>query len=99
MVTSNHVFSALSFLSFSLLLFPLYWRIRGLHVRRPCFEHKIDRYRVEPSRYVAVVAFIAWTALGCINLCINSILWDKTAVDKVPIWCEICTATHLPHIS
>lgn len=35
--------------------------------------------------------FMIWTAVGCLNLFINSIVWRNNAIDWAPIWCDICT--------
>jgi hypothetical protein len=44
MTASNHVFSIFSFVGFFLLLFPLYWRIKGTHVIGclSCTSHEIE---------------------------------------------------------
>ncbi|EDR00818.1 STE3-like pheromone receptor [Laccaria bicolor S238N-H82] len=33
--------------------------------------------------------FMIWTAVGCLNLFINSIVWRNNAIDWAPIWCDI----------
>nr|AVI69658.1 pheromone receptor [Cyclocybe aegerita] len=33
--------------------------------------------------------YMVWTALGCLNLFINSIIWHNNFVDWAPIWCDI----------
>ncbi|KAL1741337.1 pheromone A receptor-domain-containing protein [Schizophyllum fasciatum] len=33
--------------------------------------------------------FMAWTALGCLNQFVNSIVWKDNAINSAPIWCEI----------
>nr|QQL12040.1 mating-type protein STE3.1 [Hypsizygus marmoreus] len=35
--------------------------------------------------------FMIWTALGCLNLFVNSIVWHDNAIDWAPIWCDIST--------
>ncbi|KAF8963268.1 pheromone A receptor-domain-containing protein [Flammula alnicola] len=35
--------------------------------------------------------YMIWTALGCLNLFINSIVWRDDAIDRAPIWCDIST--------
>ncbi|KIL64378.1 hypothetical protein M378DRAFT_163415 [Amanita muscaria Koide BX008] len=35
--------------------------------------------------------FMIWTALGCLNFFINSIIWHNNVVDWAPIWCDIST--------
>ncbi|KAG2361580.1 pheromone receptor [Suillus spraguei] len=33
--------------------------------------------------------YIIWTALGLLNLAINSIVWRSSAINYAPIWCDI----------
>nr|AAR99648.1 7-transmembrane pheromone receptor Bar3 [Schizophyllum commune] len=33
--------------------------------------------------------FMVWTALGCLNQFVNSIVWKDNAINSAPIWCEI----------
>ncbi|KAF8063934.1 STE3-like pheromone receptor, partial [Lyophyllum atratum] len=35
--------------------------------------------------------FMIWTAIGCLNLFINSIIWHNNAIDWSPLWCDIST--------
>jgi pheromone a factor receptor len=34
---------------------------------------------------------MAWTALGCLNGFINSIVWNGNAINWAPVWCDIST--------
>lgn len=34
---------------------------------------------------------MVWTALGCLNQFINSIVWANDAINYAPVWCDICT--------
>jgi pheromone a factor receptor len=31
-----------------------------------------------------------WSGLGCLMQCINSIVWNKNMVNRVPVYCDIC---------
>jgi hypothetical protein len=31
-----------------------------------------------------------WTGLGCLMQCINSIVWNKNMINRVPVYCDIC---------
>ena len=31
-----------------------------------------------------------WTALGCLFQGINSIVWNKNMINRVPVYCDIC---------
>nr|ANB67031.1 pheromone receptor [Agrocybe salicacicola] len=35
--------------------------------------------------------FMIWTAVGCLNQFINSIVWHGNAIDWAPVWCDIST--------
>lgn len=34
--------------------------------------------------------YMVWTAVGCLNLFVNSIIWHNNIIDWAPIWCDIC---------
>src|ERR1700683_800287 len=34
--------------------------------------------------------YMAWTAVGCFNQFINSVVWNKNVVNRAPVWCDIC---------
>lgn len=34
--------------------------------------------------------FMIWTAIGCLNQFINSIVWHGNFTDWAPLWCDIC---------
>lgn len=35
--------------------------------------------------------YMTWTALACLNSFINSIVWADDAINRAPVWCDICT--------
>ncbi|KII83820.1 hypothetical protein PLICRDRAFT_168730 [Plicaturopsis crispa FD-325 SS-3] len=35
--------------------------------------------------------YMIWTAVGCLNLFINSIVWSNDAINRAPVWCDIST--------
>ncbi|KIM89831.1 hypothetical protein PILCRDRAFT_60307 [Piloderma croceum F 1598] len=35
--------------------------------------------------------YVVWTALGCLNQFINSVIWNKNTANKAPVWCDIST--------
>ncbi|KDQ23627.1 hypothetical protein PLEOSDRAFT_1048633 [Pleurotus ostreatus PC15] len=35
--------------------------------------------------------FMIWTAVGCLNYFINSLIWHGNAIDWAPLWCDIST--------
>ena len=36
--------------------------------------------------------YMGWTAIGCLNQFINSVVWNKNVVNRVPVWCDISEA-------
>lgn len=35
--------------------------------------------------------YMAWTGLGCLFQCVNSIVWHKNIIDRAPVYCDIVT--------
>jgi pheromone a factor receptor len=35
--------------------------------------------------------YMAWTSISCLNLFINSIVWNGNAINWAPVWCDIST--------
>jgi len=38
--------------------------------------------------------YMIWTALACLNQFVNSVVWANDAVNRAPIWCDICEIQH-----
>lgn len=34
--------------------------------------------------------FVLWTSLACLNQFINSVMWANDALNRAPVWCDIC---------
>ena len=34
--------------------------------------------------------YMIWVALGCLNQFVNSIVWANDAINRAPVWCDIC---------
>lgn len=34
--------------------------------------------------------YMIWTALACFNQFINSVVWANDAINRAPVWCDIC---------
>ncbi|KAI0250400.1 GPCR fungal pheromone mating factor [Lactifluus subvellereus] len=45
------------------------------------------------ARNIGTCLYMAWTGLGCLIQCINSIVWNKNMVNRAPVYCDI--ATHI----
>ncbi|KAH9976612.1 fungal pheromone STE3G-protein-coupled receptor [Lactifluus volemus] len=43
------------------------------------------------ARNVGTCLYMAWTGLGCLILCIDSIVWNKNMVNRAPVYCDIST--------
>lgn len=33
---------------------------------------------------------MAWTGIACLNVFVNSIVWNGNAINWAPVWCDIC---------
>ncbi|KDQ53872.1 hypothetical protein JAAARDRAFT_136314 [Jaapia argillacea MUCL 33604] len=38
---------------------------------------------------IGACGYMAWTALQCLNLFINSVVWNHNAINWAPLWCDI----------
>ncbi|KAI0250459.1 STE3-like pheromone receptor, partial [Lactifluus subvellereus] len=43
------------------------------------------------ARNTGTCLYMAWTGLGCLIQCINSIIWNKNMVNRAPVYCDIAT--------
>jgi hypothetical protein len=34
--------------------------------------------------------YMLWAGIGCLNWFINSIIWRDDAINRAPVWCDIC---------
>ena len=34
--------------------------------------------------------YMIWVALACLNQFVNSVVWANDALNRAPIWCDIC---------
>ncbi|KAI0250420.1 GPCR fungal pheromone mating factor [Lactifluus subvellereus] len=41
------------------------------------------------ARNIGTCLFMAWTGLGCLIQCINSIVWNKNMINRAPVYCDI----------
>lgn len=37
--------------------------------------------------------YMIWTALACLNQLVNSVVWANDAINRAPVWCDICEYT------
>jgi pheromone a factor receptor len=35
--------------------------------------------------------YMAWTGIGCLMQCVNSIVWNNNMINRVPVYCDIST--------
>ena len=40
--------------------------------------------------------YMIWVALACLNQFVNSVVWANDALNRAPIWCDICEDSSLP---
>ena len=40
--------------------------------------------------------YMIWVALACLNQFVNSVVWANDAINKAPVWCDICKK-RFPH--
>ena len=45
---------------------------------------------------VGTCMYMIWTALACLVHFVDSIVWSGNAINWAPVWCDICTFTHIP---
>ncbi|KAH9976617.1 GPCR fungal pheromone mating factor [Lactifluus volemus] len=43
------------------------------------------------ARNMGTCLYMAWTGLGCLILCIDSIVWNKNMINRAPVYCDIAT--------
>ena len=41
------------------------------------------------ARNIGTCMYMAWTGLGCLIQCINSIVWNKNMINRAPVYCDI----------
>lgn len=84
----NSVFSAFSFIGFLLVLVPFRWHLECM------FSGVLRLLQVSDIPIAAwntgTCLYMMWAGLGSLNSFINSIAWNKTVMDKAPVWCDIC---------
>jgi len=34
--------------------------------------------------------YVFWTSIACLNQFINSVVWASDAINRAPVWCDIC---------
>ena len=34
--------------------------------------------------------YMIWVALACLNQFVNSVVWANDALNRAPVWCDIC---------
>lgn len=39
---------------------------------------------------VGTCAYMIWTGLSALNQFINSVVWANDAINRAPVWCDIC---------
>lgn len=39
---------------------------------------------------VGTCLYMLWASLSCFNYGVNSIIWRSDAINRAPVWCDIC---------
>lgn len=88
----NDVFPIFAFIGFIIVLIPFPWTVKGVSCVffTPRDFHASDSSIPASNWNVGVCLYIIWTALGCLNSFINSIIWKNNMVNWAPVWCDIC---------
>src|SRR5882724_5647776 len=87
----NQIVSALSFIGFILYMIPFPWHWKSVCSRSlsgACLLANQEMTALASNRGTCL--YIIWSALGCLNQFINSVVWNKNTVNKAPVWCDIC---------
>ena len=43
--------------------------------------------------------YMIWVALACLNQLINSVVWANDAINRAPVWCDICETLRLSSLT
>ena len=96
----NELYSAFSFIGFIFCVIPFYWHFKGNCATIRLIEVLFLRIN-GIARNAGTCSYLIWTGLGCLLQCINSIVWNKNMINRVPVYCDICMsfyATVLTHV-
>jgi pheromone a factor receptor len=84
----NYIISALCFIGFIIVMIPFPWHWKSAY-SCPMSDWGIVANRKAASNR-GTCLYMVWTALACLNQFINSVVWNKNAINKAPVWCDIC---------
>lgn len=94
----NWLFSLFAFTGFILASIPFSWHLQCNQVTF-YFHHLLTDPFCILAWNTGTCLYMAWTALGCLNGFINSIVWNGNAINWAPVWCDICKLTVEPNHS
>ena len=88
----NVLYTVFAFIGFVLCAIPFYWHLRGKsnHPRAWNVLLTLD----EIAWNTGTCLFMIWAGLGCLMQGINSIVWNKNIINRVPAYCVICKIVH-----
>ncbi|KAI0250465.1 pheromone A receptor-domain-containing protein [Lactifluus subvellereus] len=49
------------------------------------------------AQNIGTCLYMAWTGLGCLIQCVNSIMWNKNMVNRAPVYCDIVARIQAGH--
>ena len=84
----NEIYTAFSFIGFLMCAIPFYWHLEGTW-RIRVIGLRILRTHVIIAWNTGTCMYMAWTGLGCLIQCINSIVWNGNMANRAPFYCDI----------
>lgn len=89
----NWTFSVFSFLGLILVMIPLPWHLQGTSLGFVnCSCSKADGLL---AWNIGTCAYMLWTAIGSLNVFVNSIVWNDSLRNVAPAWCDLCKLAKL----
>jgi pheromone a factor receptor len=88
----NGVYTVCSFIGFILCAIPFYWHLEGTWMYLVVGIPVLSLYGVAWN--TGTCLYMIWVGLGCLLQCINSIVWNKNFINRVPVYCDICKSLH-----
>jgi hypothetical protein len=83
----NEIYSAFSFIGFLMCAIPFYWHLEGTWRIRIIGSCILRTHGIAWN--TGTCMYMAWTGLGCLIQCINSIVWNGNTVNRAPFYCDI----------
>ena len=79
--------TAFSFITFCLVLIPLYWHLEG---KLPKLDSPVRKLTFHPAWNIGCILYIGWIATFTLMQFVNCIVWRDNAINWAPVWGDIC---------